>query len=154
MCTRRRRSPALSTPVGCVNSVRRLGRACRPRSRAPRLADSEELVLVLVALLPGLLLRAPARVASSSLGGFKELEIVVLRHELAVLRRQTCRRQLTTTDRVVLAEASRPRSSWRSFLSSLGLPADRERAAWPRDQRLGHDGAEDPSPGRPWACRR
>ena len=48
---------------------------------------------------------------------FKELEIVVLRHELAVLRRQTRRPQLTT-DRVFLTTASRllPRSSWRSFL--------------------------------------
>jgi len=50
--------------------------------------------------------------------GFKELEIVVLRHELSVLRRQTRRPQLTTSDRVFLAAASRllPRSSWRSFL--------------------------------------
>jgi putative transposase len=49
---------------------------------------------------------------------FKELEIVVLRHELSVLRRQTRRPQLTTTDRVFLAATSRllPRSSWRSFL--------------------------------------
>jgi putative transposase len=49
---------------------------------------------------------------------FKELEIVVLRHELSVLRRQTRRPQLTTTDRIFLAAASRllPRSSWRSFL--------------------------------------
>jgi transposase InsO family protein len=51
-------------------------------------------------------------------GEFKELEIVVLRHQLAVLRRQTRRPQLTTTDRLVLAAASRllPRSRWRSFL--------------------------------------
>ena len=50
--------------------------------------------------------------------GFKELEIVVLRHELSVLRRLTRRPQLTTSDRVLLAAASRllPRSSWRSFL--------------------------------------
>jgi transposase InsO family protein len=49
---------------------------------------------------------------------FKELEIVVLRHELSVLRRQAGRPQLTTTDRVFLAAASQllPRSSWRSFL--------------------------------------
>jgi putative transposase len=49
---------------------------------------------------------------------FKELEIVVLRHQLAVLRRQTRRPQLTATDRLLLAAASRllPRSRWRSFL--------------------------------------
>src|SRR5437660_1819459 len=49
---------------------------------------------------------------------FKELETVVLRHELSVLRRQTRRPQLTMADRVLLAAASRllPRSSWRSFL--------------------------------------
>ena len=48
---------------------------------------------------------------------FKELEIVVLRHQLSVLRRQARRPQLTTTDRVFLAAASRllPRSRWQSF---------------------------------------
>jgi putative transposase len=48
---------------------------------------------------------------------FKELEIVVLRHELAVLRRQAGRLELTSADRVFLAAASRllPRMSWRSF---------------------------------------
>jgi hypothetical protein len=50
--------------------------------------------------------------------GFKELEIVVFRRELAVLRRQTCRPRLTSTDRVFLPAASRllPRSRWQSFL--------------------------------------
>ena len=38
---------------------------------------------------------------------FKELEIVVLRHELSVLRRQAKRPQLTMADRVLLAAASR-----------------------------------------------
>jgi putative transposase len=46
------------------------------------------------------------------------LEIVVLRHQLAVLRRQAGRPQLRTEDRVFLAAASRllPRTRWKSFL--------------------------------------
>jgi putative transposase len=49
---------------------------------------------------------------------FKELEIVVLRHQLVVLRRQAGRPQLRHQDRVFLAAASRilPRASWRFFL--------------------------------------
>ena len=49
---------------------------------------------------------------------FKELEIVVLRHELAILRRQRKRPVLTTVDRLFLAAASRclARDRWRSFL--------------------------------------
>jgi transposase InsO family protein len=46
------------------------------------------------------------------------LEIVVLRHELSVLRRQVGRPQLRQSDRTLLASASRllPRSRWGSFL--------------------------------------
>jgi transposase InsO family protein len=49
---------------------------------------------------------------------FKELEIVVLRHELSVLRRQVGGPQLRPSDRLLLAAASRllPRSRWGSFL--------------------------------------
>ena len=49
---------------------------------------------------------------------FKELEIVVLRHEVALFRRQVGRPELRSADRVFLAPASRllPRARWRSFV--------------------------------------
>ncbi len=47
-----------------------------------------------------------------------DLEIVVLRHELAILRRQVARPQLTNADRVFLAAASRllDRRRWSVFV--------------------------------------
>ena len=50
--------------------------------------------------------------------GRMELEIIVLRHELAILRRRTRRPGMTTVDRLFLAAASRllPRATWRSFI--------------------------------------
>jgi putative transposase len=51
---------------------------------------------------------------------FKELEIVVLRHQLEILRRQTRRPELRSADRAFLAAASRllPRKRWRSLFVS------------------------------------
>jgi hypothetical protein len=65
---------------------------------------------------------------------FKELEIVVLRHELAILRRQRKRPVLTTVDRLFLAAASRclARDRWRSFIITPATCFDGT-GAWSRN---------------------
>src|ERR1035437_7595471 len=77
---------------------------------------------------------------------FKELEIVVLRHELAVLRRQVSRPALRPADRAFLAAARRllPRAGWRAFFVT-----PEPRLAWQR--RLVAQGWPYPvrRPGRP-----
>ena len=47
----------------------------------------------------------------------KELELLVLRHELSILRRQARRPQRTESDRLLVAALSRvlPRRSWQAF---------------------------------------
>ncbi len=49
---------------------------------------------------------------------FKDLEIVVLRHELAILRRRSRRPTMSWADRLCLAAASRvlSRGQWRAFI--------------------------------------
>jgi putative transposase len=49
---------------------------------------------------------------------FKELEILALRHELAILRRRTSRPLITPVDRLFLSAASRllPRNLWHAFV--------------------------------------
>lgn len=55
----------------------------------------------------------------------KELEILVLRHELSILRRQVGRPRFEAHDRVLLAAFSRllPRSSWAAFSVRPETPA-------------------------------
>jgi putative transposase len=73
------------------------------------------LVSLCYGLLRWLLEFVVLRVQSTEL---KELEIVVLRHEVAILRRKTRRPAFTAVDRLFLSAASRllPRAHWRSFI--------------------------------------
>jgi putative transposase len=69
--------------------------------------------------LLSLIVRALTRLLSGPRGdGAKDLEILVLRHQLRVLRRKVGRARFAPLDRVLLATASRslPRERWGSFL--------------------------------------
>jgi putative transposase len=74
---------------------------------------------------------------------FNELEIIVLRHELALLRRQVRRPALRSADRCFLAAARRllPRVRWASFLVTPATLLDGHRRLvanrWPYPRRAG-----------------
>lgn len=81
---------------------------------------------------------------------FKELEIVVLRHELAVLRRQVSRPAPGPADRTFLAAASRllPRTHWSAFFVTPGTLL-----AWHRRLLARHWTHPARRPGRPKVSR-
>jgi hypothetical protein len=69
--------------------------------------------------LVSLVVRALGRlIVRLSPDGAKDVEILVLRHQVRVLRRKTARPKLKALDRMVLAVASRalPRDRWSSFM--------------------------------------
>jgi hypothetical protein len=85
---------------------------------APRLWRPPVVLVSLVYLVACRLLALVLMLARSD--GSKELELLVLRHELLILRRQARRPQLTESDRLLLAALSRlmSRRSWHAFFDT------------------------------------
>jgi Homeodomain-like domain len=108
--------------VGCRYSDRALdlGRSYRPRlATVAPLQPPPEATPVLPRLAYLTLCRSTQLLALLARGdAAKELEILVLRHQLAVLRRQTPRPKLQPADRALLAAVGRilPRARWSCFL--------------------------------------
>lgn len=94
-----------------------------------------------------LLLRAFLQLLTRSNAVSRDLEIVVLRHQLQVLRRQVSRPDLRNRDRVFLAAASRflPRERWSSFCVTPQTPLRWHRQLIKRKRTYRKAG----KPGRP-----
>src|SRR2546430_15365913 len=80
-----------------------------------------------------LLVRALARLlVGSSSEGAKDVEILVLRHQVRVLRRKTARPKLKPVDRMILAVTSRtlPRDRWASLMVTPPNPPAVAPGSW------------------------
>jgi hypothetical protein len=87
-----------------------------PSSRARSTGKEVDLLFSLLYAIVRVVLRLV--VPTSSFDRSTEIELLVLRHELGILRRQLSRPRFRRRDRMLLAATSRlvERSSWRSFL--------------------------------------
>jgi putative transposase len=124
-------------PVSCVfASVARYGDAPATPDREAALVLSKLAYLPLCRSIRLFVLLARSDAA-------KDLEILVLRHQLTVLRRQVSRLKLEPADRALLAAVSRvlPRSRWSCFLvKPESLPCWHRRlvaGAWTYPHRIG-----------------
>src|SRR5262245_15858885 len=103
------------TQISGSAEARRIRRLVRRMGPVPGYAGGFVLISFCYLFLRRLLQLVALRVRSDE---WKELEIVVLRHELGILRRQTRRPAIAAFDRLFLAAASRllPRARWPSFI--------------------------------------
>ena len=89
-------------------------------------------------------------------GGAKDVELLVLRHEVAVLRRQVHRPKLQPADRLVLAALSRllPRPRWSVFFvtSATLLRWHRQLLARRWTRMPGRAGHRSTSRSVTWCC--
>ncbi len=105
---------------------------------------------MLFALVFLLLRRLVVLAAGSSHGRHSDIEVLVLRHQLSLLKRQVGRPRLRRRDRLFLAAVSRalPRPRWSAFLVSpqtfLRWHRELVRSKWPTPAGLPAGGHRSP----------